>query len=47
MEFIKSPLNYTGNKYRILKQIVPFFPKKINFAKYEAVFCSMLMTVKE
>ena len=30
MEFIKSPLNYTGNKYRILKQIVPFFPKKIN-----------------
>ncbi len=30
MEFIKSPLNYTGNKYRILDQIVPLFPKKIN-----------------
>lgn len=25
--FIKSPLNYTGNKYRILDQILPFFPK--------------------
>lgn len=30
MEFIKSPLNYTGNKYRILKQIQPYFPKEIN-----------------
>ena len=29
MDFIKSPLNYTGNKYRILEQIVPYFPKKI------------------
>lgn len=29
MELIKSPLNYTGNKYRILPQIQPFFPKKI------------------
>ena len=27
--FIKSPLNYTGNKYRILDQIFPFFPQKI------------------
>ena len=25
--FIKSPLNYTGNKYRILPQITKFFPK--------------------
>ena len=30
MELIKSPLNYTGNKYRILEQIIPLFPKKIN-----------------
>ena len=30
MELIKSPLNYTGNKYRILEQIVPLFPEKIN-----------------
>ncbi len=29
-EFIKSPLNYTGNKSRLLDQIIPFFPKKIN-----------------
>jgi len=27
-DFIKSPLNYTGNKYRILCQITPFFPPK-------------------
>ncbi len=25
--FIKSPLNYTGNKYRILPQITNYFPK--------------------
>ncbi len=25
--FIKSPLNYTGNKYRILPQITKYFPK--------------------
>lgn len=30
MNFIKSPLNYTGNKYRILRQIVPYFPAGIN-----------------
>ncbi len=28
--FIKSPLNYIGGKYKILDQIVPLFPKKIN-----------------
>lgn len=28
-DMIKSPLNYTGNKYRILNQIKPFFPTKI------------------
>ena len=26
-QLIKSPLNYTGNKYRILPQILPYFPK--------------------
>ena len=30
MDFIRSPLNYTGNKFRILDQIVPLFPKKIS-----------------
>ena len=27
--FVKSPLNYTGNKYRILPQILPHFPQSI------------------
>ena len=30
MDFIKSPLNYTGGKYAILEQIFPLFPKNIN-----------------
>lgn len=30
MQFIKSPLNYTGNKYRILSQIQPYFPSHID-----------------
>ena len=29
-EYIKSPLNYTGGKYKILTSILPFFPKNIN-----------------
>lgn len=28
--FIKSPLNYIGGKYKLLNQITPLFPKKIN-----------------
>lgn len=28
MELLKSPLNYTGNKYRILNQIIPLMPEK-------------------
>lgn len=28
--YIKSPLNYTGNKYRILDQMFQYFPKQIN-----------------
>lgn len=28
--FIKSPLNYIGGKYKILNQILPYFPKNIN-----------------
>lgn len=28
--FIKSPLNYTGNKFRILDQMFSHFPEKIN-----------------
>lgn len=28
-EFLKSPLNYTGGKHKLLKQIVPLFPENI------------------
>lgn len=28
--YIKSPLNYMGGKYKLLNQIIPKFPKKIN-----------------
>lgn len=30
MEYIKSPMNYIGNKYRIMGQIQKWFPKNIN-----------------
>lgn len=30
MQYIKSPLNYTGGKYKILPQIYPLFPEEIN-----------------
>lgn len=29
-KYIKSPLNYTGGKYKILGKIIPKFPSKIN-----------------
>ncbi len=29
-QFIKTPLNYTGNKYRLLDQILPLFPQNVN-----------------
>lgn len=29
-KYIKSPLNYTGNKFRILDQIIPQMPKQID-----------------
>lgn len=29
-KYIKSPLNYTGGKYRLLPQILPLFPSNIN-----------------
>lgn len=29
-EYIKSPMNYIGNKYRIIGQIQKWFPQKIN-----------------
>ncbi|NOL50373.1 Dam family site-specific DNA-(adenine-N6)-methyltransferase [Pelistega europaea] len=29
-QLVKSPLNYVGGKYRLLKQIIPLFPTQIN-----------------
>ena len=29
-EYIKSPLNYTGGKYKLLPQILPLFPNEID-----------------
>lgn len=37
MKYIKSCLNYTGGKYRLLKQILPFFPNNIN--TFLDIFC--------
>ena len=28
--YIKSPLNYIGGKYKLLKHIIPLFPSEIN-----------------
>jgi DNA adenine methylase Dam len=30
MEYIKSPMNYTGGKFKLLPQILPLFPSNIN-----------------
>ena len=37
VEIVKSPLNYTGGKYKLLPQILPFFPDKIE--TFVDVFC--------
>ena len=37
MKYVKSCLNYTGGKYRLLKQILPFFPDNIN--TFLDIFC--------
>ena len=36
-EFIKSPINYTGNKYRLLGQFQKFLPKKVD--TFVDLFC--------
>lgn len=30
LSYIKSPMNYTGGKYKILEHIIPYFPKEMN-----------------
>lgn len=37
MSYIKSPINYTGNKYRLLPQFEQFFPKKTGI--FVDLFC--------
>lgn len=34
---IKSPLNYTGGKYKLLEQILPLFPDKVD--RFVDLFC--------
>ena len=29
-KYIKSPINYAGSKYRLLKKIIPLFPNEIH-----------------
>ncbi|MBO6280089.1 MAG: DNA adenine methylase [Bacilli bacterium] len=36
-ELIESPLNYTGGKYKLLPQILPFFPN--NTTRFVDIFC--------
>lgn len=37
LQYISSPLNYIGGKYKLLPQILPLFPKKIN--TFVDLFC--------
>ncbi len=37
MTYLQSPLNYTGGKFRLLPQIEPLFPKRIN--TFVDLFC--------
>lgn len=46
MSFLKSPLNYTGGKHKLLKQILPLFPKKIDtFVDLFAGGCNVALNV--
>ena len=37
MKYVKSCLNYTGGKYKLLPQIIPLFPEDINM--FVDLFC--------
>ena len=46
-KYIKSPLNYTGGKYKLLGQILPLFPEKINtFVDLFAGGCNVAINTK-
>ena len=36
---IKSPMNYTGGKYKLLPQILPLFPKEDEYTTFVDLFC--------
>jgi|LSQX01.1.fsa_nt_gb DNA adenine methylase/adenine-specific DNA-methyltransferase len=40
MQYIKSPFNYIGNKYKLLSQLLPHFPNNIN--NFYDIFCGGL-----
>lgn len=45
--YIKSPLNYVGGKYKILNQLLPYFPKNINtFVDLFCGWCNVGINVK-
>ena len=45
-KYIKSPMNYTGGKYKLLNQILPLFPKDINtFIDLFAGGCNLAINV--
>ncbi len=47
IEFIKSPLNYIGGKYKLLNQILPLFPKDIDtFVDLFAGGCNIGINIK-
>ena len=39
-KYVKSPMNYPGNKYKLLNQILPLFPSSIN--NFIDLFCGGL-----
>jgi DNA adenine methylase len=46
-KYIKSPLNYTGGKYKLLEQILPLFPQNIHtFVDLFAGGCNVAINVK-
>jgi hypothetical protein len=45
-QFIKSPLNYIGGKYKILNQILPLLPVQVdNFVDLFAGSCNVAVNV--
>lgn len=46
-DYLKSPLNYTGGKYKLLNQIIPIFPSNIKtFVDIFAGGCNVAVNIK-